>query len=56
MKIGSLVNMKGDNRLGILVSIKPINGLMGKAFWVFYSDGALLWSTESRLEVINEAR
>ena len=58
MKIGDLVILKEDinRRSGILVSIKRLSGLKEKAYWVYWSDGRLLWSRKEKLGVLNESR
>jgi hypothetical protein len=42
--------------IGIVLTIKNINGMFKKAIWVLWYDGEISWTTENRVVQINENR
>ena len=54
MITGDLVATIDGDKIGVLISIKPLSGIVENAYWVLWSNGSILWSTKSRLEIVNE--
>ena len=56
MKVYDLVKHKSCDTIGIIISIKEKQGLIKYAYWIMWSDGDISWTTENRIEVLNESR